>query len=599
MFPARVDRFRVSSALFLLLLAPLASGQGRYLWSDTYAGPAQLSDDAYALALGAHGEVFVAGSSSNGLDTDALILGYDAYGQRLWERRIDLGAGEYATGLAYDAASGALYAAGSNSTTPPAALLWRLDPLTGTVVWQQVYSGPQQQGALFLNYAGLAIDSSGGLVFGGYLGSSQHDFLVARFDSSGSPTWTWSAPTPGSQYGYTSGLAIAPGGEIVVHVSESVPGVGTQHTFHELSAAGVPIWSAVVGATDTGCAGPRLDAAANVYYSINVGAIGGHRIGKLDPAGNPLWSVDAQSIFGVNTSTYGLAVDVQGDVVAGSSDSTLARFDTNGNLLWTAGVPASHLFDIGFWGGLQMAPNGDTVLRMRGHTPGEALDYDSVARFDAAGQFLWSQSIRAVEPGVEVQTQGMVLAPQGSVLLAGYSLAAPPASRDLFLVAVHEQSHAGCFGDGSSGACPCNNNVPAGTPSGCRRSGSVFGARLDDQGIASLGSDSLRFYAQGLNSNGLTMLLQGRVAPAPLAQQDGLLCLSGPVLRMYSSTPTSVYADLPPAGAARVHARSAALGDVLLPGSTRAYQLYFRGATGLCGAGNGNFTNSVVVDWAP
>jgi hypothetical protein len=95
------------------------------------------------------------------------------------------------------------------------------------------------------------------------------------------------------------------------------------------------------------------------------------------------------------------------------------------------------------------------------------------------------------------------------------------------------------------------------------------------------------------------MLLQGQVAPAPLAQQDGILCLSGPVLRMYSSTPTVPYADLPLAGAARVHARSAALGDVLLPGSTRAYQLYFRGAAGLCGAGNGNFSNSVVVDWAP
>jgi hypothetical protein len=597
MFPARLRPLAALAAFPLLL--PLAAGQGRYHWSVTYDGPGQRSDEAFALALGSQGEVFVCGQSSNGLDSDAVILAYDPQGQPLWERRIDLGQNEAAYRIQSDPTSGALYAVGSGSSSPQNSIVWRLDPQSGAIVWQQIYSGPQQQGALFYGFGGIAIDSGGGLVLGGYVGSAQHDVLVARFTSGGALSWTWSAPAPGSQYGYVSSLGIAPSGEIVVHAAEWVTSVGTVHTFHKLSASGAPIWSLGLGATDTGCFGPVFDSASNIHYSINVGAIGGHRIAKLDPAGNQLWSVDAQSFFGANSSTYGLAVDVQGDVLASSSGSNLVRLDLNGNLLWATGVPPTAWFDQGFYGGFSLAANGDAVLRLRGHTPGEALDYDAVARFDSAGQFLWSQAVRAVEPGVEVQTAGMALAPQGSVVLAGYSLPVGSSSKDAFVAALHKQSHASCFGDGSSGPCPCSNNVQPGVPSGCVHSGSTLGARLDDQGIASLASDSLRFYASGVITNGVTVLLQGQVAPAPLGQQDGILCLSGSLLRLYASTASAFWADIPAAGAPRVHAQSASLGDVLLPGTTRGYQVYYRGGTGLCAPGNGNFTNSVVVDWSP
>src|SRR4030095_14697839 len=119
---------------------------------------------------------------------------------------------------------------------------------------------------------------------------------------------------------------------------------------------------------------------------------------------------EAQTILGAGSSTYGLAIDSQGDIVVGSDEPTIARLDPNGNLLWTASVPNSEWFDRGYFLGLALAPNGDAVLQLRGHTPIENTGYMTVARFDAAGQYLWSQSVRYAEPNVDVRGTEMAIA---------------------------------------------------------------------------------------------------------------------------------------------------------------------------------------------
>jgi hypothetical protein len=96
---------------------------------------------------------------------------------------------------------------------------------------------------------------------------------------------------------------------------------------------------------------------------------------------------------------------------------------------------------------------------------------------------------------------------------------------------------------------------------------------------------------------GLVVLLQGTPAAGAVPLQDGLLCIGSSLLRLYTASSTGVFADFPRLGDAHVHARSASLGDPIPAGSTRAYQLYFRGSTGLCSPTNGNLTNAVVVTW--
>ncbi len=189
------------------MLSPSAPGQSRYFWSHVHAGPAQGSDIASSVALGAQGQVFVAGHTRGANDLDALVLAYDAFGQPLWQRSLDLGQNESLGAIACDPASGALYVAGaSTSASGAVALLARLDPASGATLWQQAYSGPALQGAV----AALALDGAGSLVVGGYLGTgSAHDVLLARFDAGGALSWTFSTPTSGTSTGYVSRIARA------------------------------------------------------------------------------------------------------------------------------------------------------------------------------------------------------------------------------------------------------------------------------------------------------------------------------------------------------------------------------------------------------
>ncbi|HTF88847.1 MAG TPA: PQQ-binding-like beta-propeller repeat protein, partial [Planctomycetota bacterium] len=536
-------------------------------------------------------QLFDAGVSMGVANQDGLIVAHDPYGHRLWERRVDFGGSETALMLRYDNASADLYVVGTSATH---WLILRVDAPTGAIVWQHDYFGPALQGGLPM---AMALDASGGVVVGGYVDSpALRQAAVARFDSAGGLTWEWFPGIAGASVSYCPTITLDPAGDLVAKVSANVQ--GNSWSLHKLTSAGSLVWSRTIGSTESGLQGPLFDSASNVVYSINVSTIGGHVIAKRDSAGNLLWSVDSQAIFGINSSNYFLALAANDDILALGSSSQVARLDPNGNLLWLAGMPQSSWIDFGaFASGLAVANNGDVVARFRGHQPFNFLDLDTIARWDAAGNFLWSQAVRSFDSDVEVQTLGMALAPQGSVVISGYSQKVG-STKDMFYAAVHQASQAGCFGDGSSGPCPCGNNVPAGTASGCKTSSGI-GARLDDQGIASLGSDSLRFFATGMSGSGIAILLQGQPSATPFSFQDGRMCIQAPLRRLYSASLTIPMVDFAPLGGPRVHARSAQLGDVIQPGTSRGYQLFFRGSPSQCQPGNGNLSNAIIVNWAP
>src|SRR5690349_12174385 len=545
--------------LGLLALGSTAAAQSRFFWSQIKDGGLGLDDAAHDVAIGAGGQVFVAAFQRNATNIDALFLAYDAYGHALWERTIDLGGEEYALQLELDPASGDVLAVGTATPTPSAPhwVLWRLAAATGAVVWQTDYPGPQLLGGTPRD---MLLDSSGGLVVSGSSGVGAGQIAcVARFDSAGVLSWERPLPLAGGQFGTGWDLAASPSGDLLVKTSASLG--TTQWTIHRLTSSGAISWSLPIGATENGAGGPLFDPSSNVLYSINAPAVGGHVIEKRDPAGNPLWSVDVATLFGANASCYGLAVDASGDVLALNVGGELVRLDPNGNLIWMRSVPAASWFDVAgsYPSGILLGSGGEIFVRYRSRTLlGE--DYDSIASWDGAGNFRWSQSVRGLEPNAEVQTYGMELAPQGSVVIGGRT-GPVGGTLDVFVAAVHESSQLGCFGDGSSGPCPCGNNVAAGLVSGCRATAPGVGVRLDDQGISSLGSDSVRFYAVNLPPSGVAVLLQGNPGVA-LPFQAGLSCMAGPLRRIYSASfNNSLALDLGPAGAARVHARSAALGD--------------------------------------
>ncbi len=131
-----------------------------------------------------------------------------------------------------------------------------------------------------------------------------------------------------------------------------------------------------------------------------------------------------------------------------------------------------------------------------------------------------------------------------------------------------------CFGDGSTGDCPCGNNGAAGH--GCENSAATGGALLSASGTPSLANDTLVLSTSGELPHALSVVLQGTAANPGLSFGDGLRCVGGLTRRLYVRNASAGSVSVPQAGDPSISLRSAALGDVLGPGSVRFYQTYYR-----------------------
>ena len=147
-----------------------------------------------------------------------------------------------------------------------------------------------------------------------------------------------------------------------------------------------------------------------------------------------------------------------------------------------------------------------------------------------------------------------------------------------------------CFGDGTgSVACPCANSGAAGH--GCANSQNAAGALLAQSGTTS--PDALVLTSSGELPTAFSILLQGNQELAnPTIFGDGLRCAGGSLKRLYNSNASGGTVAFPPSGAPSISAQSAALGDPILAGSTRSYQVYYRDPnTSFCAAPPGNTWN--------
>ena len=149
-----------------------------------------------------------------------------------------------------------------------------------------------------------------------------------------------------------------------------------------------------------------------------------------------------------------------------------------------------------------------------------------------------------------------------------------------------------CLGDGGirSEACPCRNFGVSGH--GCENSASTGGAQLSARG--SVEPDRVVLSTIGTPSSVPSLFLQGSsVLEAARVFGDGLRCIGGNLKRL--GIRRSSY---PSAGDPSISARSAALGDLIAPGSLRYYQALYRDfSPRFCSPATFNSTNAVMVAW--
>ena len=152
-----------------------------------------------------------------------------------------------------------------------------------------------------------------------------------------------------------------------------------------------------------------------------------------------------------------------------------------------------------------------------------------------------------------------------------------------------------CFGDGSFAACPCANY---GAPQhGCANSSTSQGALLGASG--STIPDTLVLHSSGELASSLSIFVQGDAPrPVQIPFGDGILCVGGPLLRLYAKLASGGSAQAPAAGDLSISQRSAGLGHPIAAGTARYYQVWYRdGAAGFCTPNSFNVSNALRVGW--
>jgi hypothetical protein len=148
--------------------------------------------------------------------------------------------------------------------------------------------------------------------------------------------------------------------------------------------------------------------------------------------------------------------------------------------------------------------------------------------------------------------------------------------------------------------CPCAN-APAGGGLGCNNSSNTGGSQLSATGIARLSYDTVVFTTSGEKPTATSIVLQGNSASSTgVAFGQGVRCVAGTLQRLYMKTASGGSITAPQGSDLHVHARSAALGDTIAPGTHRYYGVYYRDPTVLGGcpaSSTFNITQQLDVLW--
>ncbi len=200
-----------------LLLRKHAPGGG-LRWQRTYNAPDNLSDRAYAVAVGANGCVYVAGVTGAGgpaIRNDLLLVKYTPAGARAWVRTYGSpGAEVRARGVAV--AGNSVYVVGD---ARPAGgsdrLLLRKYTVNGALVWSRTFDKARVASD---RGNAVAVDRNGEVYVTGHTSSATQDenVVVRKYSPAGAVRWTryYNNRHNGGDEG--NGIAVAADGTLVV-----------------------------------------------------------------------------------------------------------------------------------------------------------------------------------------------------------------------------------------------------------------------------------------------------------------------------------------------------------------------------------------------
>jgi len=329
-------------------------------WTNLYSGSATNGwDQAYAVAVGGNGNVYVTGRSAGiNSDNDYATLAYTSQGMPLWTNRYNGpgNADDGARAIAVDA-SGNVYitgtSMGSDSSWDYAMVAYTAN---GMLLWTQRYNGP---GNDFDQAFAIAVDSSGNVYVTGEsqntgpFNEDYRDYATIKYSSTGVPLWTRRYDGPQHFWDWAVDIAAHDNGNVYVTGTSldgsTLDAASSDITTIAYSSAGVPLWTRHYNGPDNGSAGANaiaVDGSGNVYV---LGASAGSDSGldyvtiKYSSAGVVLWTRRYNGPGNGDDHSTAITVASNGNVyVTGYSrgsdsswDGATIAYTSDGVALWT------------------------------------------------------------------------------------------------------------------------------------------------------------------------------------------------------------------------------------------------------------------------
>jgi hypothetical protein len=248
------------------------SNVGVPLWTNRYNGPANGSDIARAIVLGANGNVYVTGQSGGvGGRYDYATIAYSSGGVPLWTNRYSGSAsnsyGAYA--IAKDSGGNVFVMGTAFSTNTVSDYATIKYSSAGMPLWTNGYDGPVNLGD---TATAVAVDANGNVFVTGYTTTTNvspwnYDYATIKYSNAGVPLWTnrYNGPYNDNDYAY----AIAVDGSSDVFVTgNSWNGSSYDYTTIAYSSAGMPLWTnRCNGPASLSASAMAVDASGNVFVS--------------------------------------------------------------------------------------------------------------------------------------------------------------------------------------------------------------------------------------------------------------------------------------------------------------------------------------------
>jgi len=290
---------------------------GAIQWQRSLGGTSD--DDGNSVQIDSSDNIYAFGRtrSSGAGSNDFLLAKYNTSGTLQWQRTLGGSGYDFGTSVSVDS-SGNIYVLGLSDSSGAGSYDFLLAKYnsSGTIQWQRTLGGASQEFG-----RSLSVDSSGNVYVAGVTtsaGLGQEEFLLAKYNASG--TIQWQRIFGGTADDQNQALfADSSGNTFLLGSSNSVGAGGQDLILAKYNTSGTLQWQQMLGGVNTDIGrGVALDSADNIFVSgqTNSSGAGGNDflLAKYNSSGVIQW----QRTLGSNQAeiSYGLALNLEDAIYA-------------------------------------------------------------------------------------------------------------------------------------------------------------------------------------------------------------------------------------------------------------------------------------------